>query len=160
MKTYVETFPYLIYGHCIELTSTKKSAIKCIYGKDLSYYDDICENLCSGETSGKIKVGEFYVKWKVVTFVVSTDWNNEYEDGNNINGVYNSLEKAQKKLKEIVDEDIENNKDHSYALQDIETNGEYSVYELSKSDTLYEIWRKNDYRDWSFCVQIKKQYIN
>lgn len=150
-EIYTKLVPFTICGHCIELSSTDKSILDYTFEDD-EYNNSLCKNISEQLKNGEIKGNLNTFSWQIVTFIVRTEWS--IGDGvfSYITGVFNTPEKAQAKMEEVIKQDIEINSYHKQAVE----NNENGYYTIEKGDMYYTVYETESDNNWFFTVKINK----
>lgn len=162
MIEYKRYCDFPIYGHCIELECNNKELLdECIDSLAESdyYYNKIADALMLNEMSGTFMYeAKGLIKWHVIVFVVKTEWVDEYDRGEEISGIFNSMAAAKYVFDNVIIKDQGENEIHKKAV-DLENQGKESGYIIEQSDDTYSIFEEGDYNNYHFNVGIYKQYL-
>ena len=162
MLEYKKYLDYPIYGHCIELECNNKEFLdECndtLKEADY-YYDKIADALMVNEMQGTFMYeAKGLIKWHVIVFVIKTEWVDEYDRGEEINGVSSSLSTAKYIFDNIIEKDQRENEIHKKAIE-LDNQGKKSGYIIERSDDTYSLFEEGDYNNYHFNVGIYKQYL-
>lgn len=151
-EIYTKLVPFTICGHCIELSSTDKSILDYTFEDD-EYNNFLCEHISeqlkNGNTKGDLDTP---ISWQVVIFNVRTERSVGDEGFSYLTGVFNTPEKAQAKMEEVIKQDIEINSYHKQAVE----NNENGYYTIEKGDMYYTVYETERDNNWFFTVKINK----
>lgn len=115
----------------------------------------IVDKILNNELKGVLPIRygvEF--EWQCVVFVVTSDWCDEYEQSNVVNGTFNELLLAKKCFFDVLQQDYKNNPTHHAAR-----NEDKEYYTIESDEYHSSIYLNERYSEWHFDVDIHIQPI-